>query len=65
LKVVSEAWLENSEEETQAEEIVTSLRQVAVLVAQAKRSLGAIRSISVTRVNFATNCSTAKSPGQW
>ena len=44
-----------------AEEIVAKLRQVEVLSGQGQSVAEAIRSIGVTEVSFAMNCSTEKS----
>ena len=44
-----------------AEEIVAKLRQVEVLSAQGHSVAEAIRSIGVTEVSFAMNCSMEKS----
>ena len=44
-----------------AEEIVAKLRQVDVLMAQGRLVADAIRSIGVTEVSCAMNCSTVKS----
>ena len=48
-----------------AEEIVAKLRQVEVLTAQGNPVAEAIRSIGVTEVSSAMNCSTGKSFTRW
>ena len=48
-----------------AEEIVAKLRQVEVLSGQRQSVAEAIRSIGVTEVSCAMNCSTEKSSTRW
>jgi len=44
-----------------AEQIVTLLRQIEVLMAQGKSALEACREAGISQQNYATSCSTAKS----